>query len=76
MNVISAALADSATKVRRNLRHTIRNPLALFEAILVPIFVVYVLGGAFSVGTDYIDHATPGLIIMSIGYGIGPPRPQ
>ncbi|WP_393172264.1 ABC transporter permease [Nonomuraea marmarensis] len=62
--------------VRRNLRHTMRNPLALFNAIIVPIFVVflmvYVLGGAFSVGTDYVDYATPGLIIMTIGYGIGP----
>ncbi|MFG1708074.1 ABC transporter permease [Nonomuraea sp. M3C6] len=76
MNAISASLADSATMVRRNLRHTMRNPLALFNAIIVPIFVVflmvYVLGGAFSVGTDYVDYATPGLIIMTIGYGIGP----
>jgi ABC-2 type transport system permease protein len=76
MNAISASLADSRTMVRRNFRHTMRNPLALFNAIIVPIFVVflmvYVLGGAFSVGSDYVDYATPGLIIMTIGYGIGP----
>ncbi|MEU7745646.1 ABC transporter permease [Nonomuraea sp. NPDC049158] len=76
MNAISASLADSRTMLRRNFRHTMRNPLALFNAIIVPIFVVflmvYVLGGAFSVGTDYVNYATPGLIIMTIGHGIGP----
>ncbi|MCA2223612.1 ABC transporter permease [Nonomuraea aurantiaca] len=76
MNAISASLADSRTMVRRNFRHTMRNPLALFNAVIVPIFVVflmvYVLGGAFSVGGNYVDYATPGLIIMTIGYGIGP----
>ncbi|WP_433211134.1 ABC transporter permease [Microtetraspora malaysiensis] len=76
MNVIAASLADSATMMRRNFRHTMRNPLTLLNAIIMPIFLmflmVYVLGGGFSVGTDYVDYATPGLIIMSIGYGIGP----
>ncbi|MEV0974780.1 ABC transporter permease [Microtetraspora glauca] len=76
MNAIAASLADSATMMRRNFRHTMRNPLTLLNAIIMPIFVmflmVYVLGGAFSVGTDYVDYATPGMIIMTIGYGIGP----
>ncbi|MFI9558374.1 ABC transporter permease [Nonomuraea endophytica] len=76
MNAISATFADSATMMRRNFRHTMRNPLALFNAIIVPVFVmflmVYVFGGSFSVGTDYVDYATPGLIILTIGYGIGP----
>jgi ABC-2 type transport system permease protein len=29
-----------------------------------------VLGGAFNVGVDYIDYATPGLIVMGIAYGL------
>ncbi|MFD2352410.1 ABC transporter permease [Nonomuraea ferruginea] len=76
MNAFSAFLADSATMVRRDFRHTMRNPLTLFNAVFVPVFVmflmVHVFGGAFDVGADYVDYATPGLIIMTIGYGIGP----
>ncbi|MFF4777033.1 ABC transporter permease [Microtetraspora fusca] len=72
MNVIS----DSATMLRRNFRHTTRNPLALFNAIIMPIvlmfLMVYVLGDAFSVGVDYADYATPGLILTTICYGISP----
>lgn len=74
MNAVSAVLADSATMVRRNIRHTVRNPVALFNGIVMPLFVmllmVYVLGGAFDIGVRYVDYATPGLIMMTIGYGI------
>ncbi|WP_433425684.1 ABC transporter permease [Microtetraspora malaysiensis] len=72
MNVIS----DSATMLRRNFRHTTRNPLTLFNAIIMPIvlmfLMVYVLGDAFSVGVNYADYATPGLIMTTICYGISP----
>ncbi|WP_206062015.1 ABC transporter permease [Nonomuraea basaltis] len=76
MSAISASLADSATMLRRNFRHTVRNPLTLINAILVPIFMmflmVYVFGDAFSVGVNYADYATPGLIMTTICYGISP----
>ncbi|MEV4014502.1 ABC transporter permease [Nonomuraea angiospora] len=72
MNVIS----DSATMLRRNFRHTTRNPLALFNGIIMPIvlmfLMVYVFGDAFSVGVNYADYATPGLILTTICYGISP----
>src|SRR5215813_14808818 len=74
MNAVSAVLADSATMLRRNMRHTVRNPVALFNGIIMPLFVmlllVYVLGGRFVINIKYVDYATPGLIIMTIGYGI------
>ncbi|MFC6087190.1 ABC transporter permease [Sphaerisporangium aureirubrum] len=76
MNAISASLTDSATMFRRNFRHTTRNPLTLFNAIFMPIILmflmVYVLGDAFSVGVNYADYATPGLILTTICYGISP----
>ena len=54
---------DSTTMLRRNVKHTVRNPVAVFNAVLFPIVImlmfVYVLGGAFNVGVDYIDYATP-----------------
>ena len=65
---------DSAIMLRRNFRHTLRNPTAVFNAVLLPIVIalmfVYVLGGAFNVGVKYIDYATPGLIVMAIAYGL------
>ena len=68
----------STIMLRRNVKHTLRNPTAVFNAILFPIVIalmfVYVLGGAFSVGVDYIDYVAPGLFVMTIGYGAR--RPQ
>jgi ABC-2 type transport system permease protein len=65
---------DSAIMLRRNFKHTLRNPTAVFNAVLLPIVIalmfVYVLGGAFNVGGKYIDYATPGLIVMAISYGL------
>ncbi len=76
MNTLTASLADSGTMLRRNYRHTVRYPMTLFSAILFPIIMmflfVHVFGGAFSVGVDYVDYAVPGLIMMTIGYGVGP----
>src|SRR3954452_19665871 len=60
--------------LRRNFKHTLRNPTTLFNAILFPIVMmlifVYVYGKAFSVGVDYIDYAAPGMLLMAIMYGM------
>jgi ABC-2 type transport system permease protein len=65
---------DSAVMLRRNFRHTLRNPTAVFNAVLMPIVImllfVYVIGGAFNVGVDYVDYATPGMIVLAIAYGL------
>jgi ABC-2 type transport system permease protein len=65
---------DSVIMLRRNFKHTLRNPTAVFNAVLFPIVLllmfVYVLGGAFDVGVDYIDYATPGMIVLAICYGL------
>jgi ABC-2 type transport system permease protein len=75
MSTVTAPLADSAIMLRRNLKHTVRNPMVVFNAILFPIVImvmfVYVFGGAFSVGEKYVDYATPGLLVMAISYGLG-----
>jgi ABC-2 type transport system permease protein len=64
----------STIMLRRNFTHTLRNPTAVFNAVLLPIVImlmfVYVLGGAFDVGVDYIDYATPGMILLAITYGL------
>ena len=67
-------MSSSTTMLGRNFKHTIRNPTAVFNAVLFPIVImlmfVYVIGGAFDVGVKYIDYATPGLIILAICYGL------
>src|SRR6185437_7032083 len=66
--------ADSLTMLRRNFKHTARNPVTVFNAVLMPIVMmlmfVYILGNAFSVGVKYIDYAMPGMILLAITYGL------
>lgn len=61
--------------LRRDFTHLTRNPTSVFNAVLMPIVLmlmfVYMLGDAFSVGVDYVDYATPGLMLMAVCYGLG-----
>lgn len=65
---------DSVIMLRRNFKHTVRNPVAVFNAILFPVVImlmfVFVIGGAFDVGVKYVDYATPGMIVLAICYGL------
>jgi ABC-2 type transport system permease protein len=66
---------DAVIMLRRNFKHTARNPVTVFNAVLLPIVImlmfVYMLGNAFSVGVKYIDYATPGMILLAVAYGLG-----
>ncbi|MBF6171934.1 ABC transporter permease [Nocardia blacklockiae] len=74
MSTITAPLADSSIMLRRNFKHIVRTPVTVFNAALMPVVMmlifVYVFGSAFDVGGDYIDYATPGLILLAISYGL------
>ncbi|MGW5731371.1 MULTISPECIES: ABC transporter permease [Streptomyces] len=74
MSSLAAAMTDSSIMLRRNLKHTLRNPITVFNAALVPIVImllfVKVFGGAFSVGENYVDYATPGMLVMAVSYGL------
>jgi ABC-2 type transport system permease protein len=67
--------SHSAVMLRRNLKHITRNPTSVFNAVLMPIVLmwmfVYMLGDAFNVGVDYVDYATPGLMLLAVCYGLG-----
>ena len=67
--------SHSMVMLRRNFKHIARNPTTVLNAVLMPVLVmwmfVYMLGDAFSVGVDYVDYATPGLMLMAICYGLG-----
>ncbi|WP_103353803.1 ABC transporter permease [Amycolatopsis sp. CA-128772] len=66
---------NSIVMLRRNFKHIARNPVSVFNAVLMPIVVmlmfVYMFGDAFSVGVDYVDYATPGLMLLAVCYGLG-----
>lgn len=67
--------SHSMVMLRRNFKHIARNPTTVFNAVLMPVVVmlmfVYMLGDAFSVGVDYVDYATPGLLLLAVCYGLG-----
>lgn len=67
--------SHSMVMLRRNFKHIARNPTSVFNAVLMPIIImlmfVYMMGDAFSVGVDYIDYVTPGLMLLAVCYGLG-----
>ncbi|MEU6263922.1 ABC transporter permease [Saccharopolyspora shandongensis] len=67
--------SHSMVMLRRNFKHIARNPTSVFNAVLMPVVVmlmfVYMLGDAFSVGIDYVDYATPGMLLLAVCYGLG-----
>ena len=67
-------MSNSTTMLGRNFKHTVRNPVAVFNAILFPIVLmlmfVFVIGGAFDISVNYVDYATPGMIVLTVCYGL------
>ncbi len=66
---------DSVVMLRRNFKYSVRNPVTVFNAILMPIILmlmfVYVFGDAFNVGGGtYINYATPGMLMLALVYGL------
>jgi ABC-2 type transport system permease protein len=80
MSTLSYAMSDSATMLRRNLRHTLRYPALVIVSLGVPVLLlllfVGVFGGALNAGLggashggSYIDYVVPGILLMTVGYG-------
>ncbi|MFI5710327.1 ABC transporter permease [Kribbella sp. NPDC051620] len=78
MSTASYPLADTATMLRRNLRHAQRYPGLSLGALGMPVIMMLlfglVFGKTFSAGIggggfDYIDFLTPGILLMSIASG-------
>jgi ABC-2 type transport system permease protein len=74
--VTAYALTDSATMLRRNLRHALRYPSMTFATIATPVVILllfnYAFGGALAVGIgtgSYIDYIAPGVILMAATSG-------
>ena len=71
------ALRDSATMLRRNLRRSLRYPVAPAVTVAMPIVIlllfVYVFGQTMGAGLpgpgggrdDYLDYVTPGILLIA-----------
>ena len=76
MSTRSYALRDSATMLRRNLRHMLRYPGMTISVVAMPVIFLllfrYVLGGALGAGLSGADHGhyiaylAPGVIVLSL----------
>ena len=78
MSSLSYTMRDSATMLRRNLRHQLRYPTLLVFQIGVPIILlllfVYVFGSTMGDGLggpgggrgDYLDFVTPGILLIGL----------
>lgn len=78
MSTLASTVSDSATMLRRDLRHLRRHPVMTIFTVITPVFVlllfVYIFGGAMSstlggAGTSYIDYVVPGILMMTVGSG-------
>jgi ABC-2 type transport system permease protein len=76
MSTLSSALRDSATMLRRDVRHSLRNLTMTVSGLLTPTITlalfVYVFGGAMGAslgGGTYIDYVAPAIILMTVGSG-------
>jgi ABC-2 type transport system permease protein len=76
---MSYAARDSATMLRRNLKHALRYPSMTVAVIATPVIILllfnYAFGGALGTGIAgadsgrYIDYIAPGVILMAATAG-------
>ena len=66
-------VTDASALIGRSIRLTRRNVDTLFMAVLLPVMLmalfVYVFGGAFDPGGEYVRYVVPGIVLLCAGYG-------
>ncbi|MEW6224729.1 MAG: ABC transporter permease [Chloroflexota bacterium] len=77
MSELAIYLTDSATMLRRNVRHMRRYPLIMFIAgipVVLMLLFVYVFGGTLGAGlggvtggrAEYVAYLTPGILLFTV----------
>src|ERR1019366_6999472 len=71
------AVRDSATMLRRDIRHAVRYPMVSLSGVMVPVLFLLLFAGVFGrtlraglgavvpSGGGYIDYLTPGILLMT-----------
>jgi ABC-2 type transport system permease protein len=82
MSALSYAVSDSATMLRRQLRHMLRYPSMTLQLAGMPIvfllLFVYVFGGTLGAGiggpsggrAEYVNYVTPGILLMTVAAAV------
>ncbi len=70
---MTALATDAVTLAGRGLRLVRRDVDSMITAAVLPVVILlmftYVFGGALEVGTSYVTYATPGIILLTAGFG-------
>ena len=78
MTTLSYTVSDSATMLRRNLKHAVRYPVLTLMVAGIPVVLlllfVFVFGGTLGAGlggvsggrAEYADFLTPGILVLAI----------
>lgn len=80
MSTLAYAVHDSATMLRRNIKHALRYPAVSLGPVMMPILMlllfVYAFGDSIGAGlpgdggrSAYLEYLTPGVIIMGVAAG-------
>jgi ABC-2 type transport system permease protein len=80
MNNLSLTFRDSATMLRRDFRHSLRNLMMTVSGLMTPVVMlllfVYIFGGAMGAslgnvahGGSYVNYVAPAIILMTVGSG-------
>jgi ABC-2 type transport system permease protein len=77
MSTLTYAMRDSATMLRRDMRHSLRYPMMAISGVAVPIFFLLLFAGVFGntlraglgtaapAGGRYIDYLAPAVLVMT-----------
>jgi ABC-2 type transport system permease protein len=78
MTSLAHSARDSATMLRRDLRHSVRFPLLTISGVTMPILFLLLfdcvlgsalragLGAAAPAGGSYVDYLAPGILVMTV----------
>jgi ABC-2 type transport system permease protein len=75
MSTLAYTATDSATMLRRDMRHMLRYPIMTISGIATPtlflLLFTYVFGGAIGAlgGGSYVNYIVPGILVMTVGSG-------
>jgi ABC-2 type transport system permease protein len=78
MSTLAQAARDSATMLRRDVRHALRFPMMTISGMSVPVLFLLLFAGVFghalsaglgtAPGHRYIDYLAPGILVMTAGF--------